>query len=490
MPIILSPSALPYCDLWDNNFGIVNTSLLNAEILNQGLLTLTRIDGSTFTNPIPFFIDHVTSGLATSLSDLPNPRSFVYTSGTYQIGVNQYTITPGSNFQINAGDLTNPRVDIVYLTTTNTLVYLPGTAAANPVAPTPPANTLILSYIGVNANATTIAGITLTQVNVGTATSLAPGILINQTLRWNGSAWVPNSGMLANGLKVSIAGISGLGAMDAATKLQVGGAINIEDIGAPFPVTDKLYNIAGDLYWNGTLLGGPTGTTIGSHLRWDGSTFVEETQFLTTTLGGTAWLSSFTNTDAGGLLTKTNLGQSFITTQRGSTMYINDTLNLKDGYIDLSAQSGLTPEIRLVVNDNNIGAQTKYFQDDNEIKITNFDGTTTSEIQINPNQIRLDSGISSRVTVISANTALTNQYICAVRTSLGAYTLTLPGITTVDGTTYIIKDADGSVFTNNITITPTGGALIDQSAASLVLTSISVAITLVYISSLNKWILL
>jgi hypothetical protein len=90
--------------------------------------------------------------------------------------------------------------------------------------------------------------------------------------------------MLANGLKVSIAGISGLGALDAITKLQVGGAINIEPNAAPFPVTDKLYNVAGQLYWNGNLLTGPTGTTIGSHLRWNGTAFVEETQFLTTTL--------------------------------------------------------------------------------------------------------------------------------------------------------------------------------------------------------------
>jgi len=441
--INFKPSANPFCDDWNNNFGIVNTSLLNAEILNQGLLTLTRVDGSTFTNPIPFFIDHVTSGLVTSLSDLPNPRSFVYTSGTYQIGVNQYTITPGSNFQINAGDVTNPRVDIVYLTTTNTLVYLAGTAAANPVAPTPPANTLILAYIGVNANATTIAGITLTQVNVGTATSLAPGILINQTLRWNGSAWVPNSGMLANGLKVSIAGISGLGAMDAITKLQVGGAIMIEDLGAPFPVTDKLYNVAGDLYWNGKLVTDPTGTTIGSHLRWNGTNFIEETQFLTTTLGGAAWLSSFTNTDGGGLLTKTNLGQSFITTQRGSTMYVNDTLNLKDGYIDLSAQAGITPEIRLVVNDNNIGAQTKYFQDDNEIRLINFDGTTTAELEITPTHTKITGGkgVTQRNTAV--NTAVTEGDYMIVAT-VSPLTITLPAAP-YNGEEHVIKAITATV---------------------------------------------
>lgn len=483
MPIILSPSALPFCDLWDNNFGIVNTSLLNAEILNQGLLTLTRVDGSTFDNPIPFFIDHVTSGLATSLSDLPNPRSFVYTSGTYQIGVNQYTITPGSNFQINTGDLTNPRVDIVYLTTTNTLVYLPGTAAANPVAPTPPANTLILAYIGVNANATTIAGITLTQVNVGTATNIAPGILINQTIRWNGSSWVPNSGMLANGLKVSIAGISGLGAMDAITKLQVGGAIMIEDLGAPFPTTDKLYNVAGDLYWNGSLLTGPTGTIVGSHLRWNGTSFVEETQFTTTTLGGAAWLSSFTNTDGGGLLTKTNLGQSFITTQRGSTMYVNDTLNLKDGYIDLSAQAGVTPEIRLVVNDNNIGAQTKYFQDDTEIRLSNFDGTTTAEIEITPTYIRLNGGLHINQRNTAVNTLVTTGDYFIVATA-NPITITLP-LAPLNNQEFSFKAITASVV-NPVTING-NGKNIDGAATSL-LTTNNASRTMVFNSALNRWL--
>ncbi len=484
MPLTLTPSAASICLDWDNNFNILQSALTNAEILQQGLIHLTRVDGTTFDNPIPWFTNMIKTGLTFSLQASPNANLLDYTLGTYQINALPYTIAVGGTIALTAGHATFSRVDVVYLTTSNTIVYLVGVASASPVAPTVPANTLIAVYIGVNPLASGLGGYTLVNVNLaGGSTPLAPGILINQTLRWNGTAWVPNSGMLANGLKVSIAGISGFGTMDAITKLQVGGAIMIEDLGAPFPTTDKLYNVAGDLYWNGTLLGGPTGTTIGSHLRWDGSTFVEETQFLTTTLGGAAWLSSFTNTDAGGLLTKTNLGQSFITTNRGSTMYINDTLNLKDGYIDLSAQSGLTPEIRLVVNDNNIGAQTKYFQDDNEIKITNFDGSTTAEIEITPTHTKITGGkgVTQRNTAV--NTAVTAGDYMIVAT-VNPLTITLPAAP-YNGEEHIIKAITATV-PSPITING-NGKNIDAAATATIITNYG-SRTLIFNSALNIWL--
>lgn len=484
MPLILTPSAASICVDWDNNFNILQGALTNAQITQQGLITLTRVDGATFDNPIPWFTNMIKTGLTFSLQASPNANLLDYTLGTYQINAQPYTIAAGGTIVLTAGHATFSRVDVVYLTTSNTIVYLAGTASANPVAPTVPANTLIAVYIGVNALASGLGGYTLVNVNLaGAGTPLAPGVLINQTLRWNGTAWVPNSGMLANGLKVSIAGISGLGAMDAATKLQVGGAINIEDIGAPFPTTDKLYNVAGDLYWNGNLLTGPTGTTIGSHLRWNGTAFVEETQFLTTTLGGAAWLSSFTNTDAGGLLTKTNLGQSFITTQRGSTMYVNDTLNLKDGYIDLSAQAGLTPEIRLVVNDNNTGAQTKIYQDDNEIKLTNFDGTTTAEIEITPTYIRLGGGqlVAQRNTAVNTLVTTGDYFVIATTNPL---TITLP-LAPLNGQEFAFKAITASV-PNPVTING-NGKNIDGAATSL-LTSNNASRTMVFNSALNRWL--
>jgi len=483
MPLILTPSAASICLDWDNNFNILQGALTNAQINQQGLITLTRVDGATFDNPIPWFTNMIKTGLTFSLQASPNANLLDYTLGTYQINAQPYTIAAGGTIVLSAGHATFSRVDVVYLTTSNTIVYLAGTASANPVAPTVPANTLIAVYIGVNALASGLGGYTLVNVNLsGGTTPLSPGVLINQTLRWNGTAWVPNSGMLANGLKVSIAGISGFGTMDAITKLQVGGAIMIEDLGAPFPVTDKLYNVGGSLYWNGNILG-YTGTVVGSHLRWNGSTFAEETQFLTTTLGGSAWLSSFTNTDAGGVLTKTDLGRSFVTTNRGSTMYVNDTLNLLQGYIDLSANTGVTPEIRLVVDDNNIGSQTKYFQDENEIKITNFDGATTAEIEITPTHTKITGGkgVTQRNTAV--NTAVTAGDYMIVAT-VSPLTITLPAAP-YNGEEHVIKAITATV-PSPITING-NGKNIDAAATATIITNYG-SRTLVFNSSLNIWL--
>jgi hypothetical protein len=483
MPLILTPSAASICLDWDNNFNILQGALTNAQINQQGLITLTRVDGATFDNPIPWFTNMIKTGLTFSLQASPNANLLDYTLGTYQINAQPYTIAAGGTIVLSAGHATFSRVDVVYLTTSNTIVYLAGTASANPVAPTVPANTLIAVYIGVNALASGLGGYTLVNVNLsGGTTPLSPGVLINQTLRWNGTAWVPNSGMLANGLKVSIAGISGFGTMDAITKLQVGGAIMIEDLGAPFPVTDKLYNVGGSLYWNGNILG-YTGTVVGSHLRWNGSTFAEETQFLTTTLGGAAWLSSFTNTDGAGVLTKTDLGRSFVTTNRGSTMYVNDTLNLTQAYIDLSVATGLTPEIRLVVEDNNIGSQTKYFQDTNEIRLSNFDGATTAEIEITPTHTKITGGkgVTQRNTAV--NTAVTASDYMIVAT-VRPLTITLPAAP-YNGEEHVIKAITATV-PSPITING-NGKNIDAAATATIITNYG-SRTLVFNSSLNIWL--
>ena len=483
MPLILTPSAASICLDWDNNFNILQGALTNAQINQQGLITLTRVDGATFDNPIPWFTNMIKTGLTFSLQASPNANLLDYTLGTYQINAQPYTIAAGGTIVLSAGHATFSRVDVVYLTTSNTIVYLAGTASANPVAPTVPANTLIAVYIGVNALASGLGGYTLVNVNLaGGTTPLSPGVLINQTLRWNGTAWVPNSGMLANGLKVSIAGISGFGTMDAITKLQVGGAIMIEDLGAPFPVTDKLYNVGGSLYWNGNILG-YTGTVVGSHLRWNGTAFVEETQFLTTTLGGTAWLSSFTNTDAGGVLTKTDLGRSFVTTNRGSTMYVNDTLNLTQAYIDLSVATGLTPEIRLVIEDNNIGSQTKYFQDDNEIRFSNFDGTTTAELEITPTHTKITGGKGVTPRNTAVNTAVTAGDYMIVAT-VNPLTITLPAAP-YNGEEHIIKAITATV-PSPVTING-NGKNIDAAATATIITNYG-SITLIFNSALNIWL--
>jgi hypothetical protein len=486
MPLIFTPSANSICQDWDSNFNILDLALVNSEILQQGLMLNTRVNGTSFNVPIPWFTNMIKTGLTFSLQVAPNANLLDYTLGTYQINAQPYAIGAGGTIVLNAGDATFSRVDVVYLTTSNTVVYLAGIAAVNPVAPTVPANTLIAVYIGVNPGASGAGGYTLVNVNLASgSTPLSPGILINQTLRWNGSSWVPNSGMLANGLKVTIAG-SGFGTMDAITRLQVGGAIMIEDFGAPFPVTDKLYNVGGDLYWNGNLLTGPTGTVIGSHLRWDGTNFVEETNFLTLLGINSSWDCRFTSFDTGGMNTIGRIGIAEGSGFRGFSRHVYEPGNLTDGYEEFSMAYGGVPEYDLTCQDNNTGDNSNRFQSPTTHNLVVTDGVSLTALQQNKNQIRLDGGISSRVTLITANTALTNQYICLVRTSLGARTLTLPGVTTIDGTTYIIKDTDGLALANNITINTTGGATI-EGLGSFVIASNYTSITIVYSSALNTW---
>jgi hypothetical protein len=157
-------------------------------------------------------------------------------------------------------------------------------------------------------------------------------------------------------------------------------------------------------------------------------------------------------------------------------MYVNDTLNLKDGYLDLSAQAGLTPEIRLVVNDNNIGAQTKYFQDDNEIKITNFNGSTTGEVEITPTHTIFRGGqvITQRNSAV--NIAVTaNDYMIV---STATLTATLP-LAPNNGETHIFKSRGGTMTVNG------NGKNIDTAATTTV--PLNSSRTLVFNSALNIW---
>lgn len=483
MPLIFSPSANSLCDDWDNNFNILNTALVNSEILQQGLMLNTRIDGTSFNVPIPWFNNFIKTGTL-ALQASPNANLLDYTILTYQINALPFTVAPAGTIVLNAGDPVLPRVDVVYLTTTNAIVYLVGVAAINPVSPAVPLNTLVATYIGVDPLASGSGGYTLTQVNLTSNTAISPGFIVNQTLRWSGASWVPTNSMFTNAFgQVTVGNGPGFGIMDAATKLQVNGAIQIIDIGIPpAPVTNKLYSIAGQLYWNGQLLG-YLGTVVGSHLRWNGTSFVEETQFTTTTLGGAAWLSSFNNTNAGGLQTRTDLGRSLITANRGSTMFVGEAGNLTQGYIDLSMAPTQTAEIRFVVDDGNIGSQTKYLQDDNEIRLTNFNGTTTAEIEITPTHTKIVGGkaVSQRNTAV--NTTMTSNDFMLV-TTVNPLTITLP-LAPINGQEFIFKAISA---TGGSPITINGNGKNINGAATSTITNNYGTTNIVFNTTLNSWL--
>lgn len=76
------------------------------------------------------------------------------------------TVTVGavSNQAITAPDSTNPRLDIVSVTPAGAIVYAAGTAAATPVLPAAVAGNHRLAVLAVAANATTPAGVVITDV--------------------------------------------------------------------------------------------------------------------------------------------------------------------------------------------------------------------------------------------------------------------------------------------------------------------------------------
>ena len=181
MSAVFSGNTTP-CNDFDINASELNRALADVEILNNGQLTLTKIDGTTFINNIPFFPDFVISGINLSIDVSPNADDLLYTSGTYQINAVVYTLGVGGTINLTAGHPTDPRVDIIYLDTSSNINYLVGTPSPTPVQPTPPANTLVIAQIGVQPNANNLGGYTLTQVNIN-ENNVSNGFLANQTLR-------------------------------------------------------------------------------------------------------------------------------------------------------------------------------------------------------------------------------------------------------------------------------------------------------------------
>jgi hypothetical protein len=82
-------------------------------------------------------------------------------------------------------------------------------------------------------------------------------------------------GSRANAMTILKNGNVGIGTVSPAEILDVNGRIRIAQAAVPGTVTDKLYNVAGTLYWNGTQLGagGVTGSGTATRVAfWSGAT--------------------------------------------------------------------------------------------------------------------------------------------------------------------------------------------------------------------------
>lgn len=269
------------CDVLTNHAQLIDTALSDVNVLSQGQITLTRTDGSTFTNTFPFIPDYIIFGIIPSMGTLsPNLNRISWTSGSYQINT-QFISTGAGFFDLTAGDLVNPRVDIIYLDTLGIMHVIIGTPAIQPITPVNPVNTIKVAEIAVNVNASgTTGGYTLTQVNfAGGGNNVQNGNIQGQTLYWDTVSlkWKSNNFLKATSSTVNINSSSG------PESLNLNGRFYLDPVFAPGTTTNKLYNVGGNLFWNGIQLDTagslPTGTTLNSTLRWNGISWIEDINF-------------------------------------------------------------------------------------------------------------------------------------------------------------------------------------------------------------------
>ena len=113
----------------------------------------------------------VLSGLVVAAQGTPDMTVAVSAGVAYLATGTRFAVDAVPALAVTAADATNPRIDLVYLSTTGAVTYLSGTAAAEPTAPSMPSGALTLATIAVAAEATTVetGNITSTKRTLATA---------------------------------------------------------------------------------------------------------------------------------------------------------------------------------------------------------------------------------------------------------------------------------------------------------------------------------
>ncbi|HVW15725.1 MAG TPA: hypothetical protein VHB54_17965 [Mucilaginibacter sp.] len=98
--------------------------------------------------------DGIITGLVLSISGL----DVSVTAGQWRIAGTVYQTASASSLTLSAADPTNDRIDLVYADNTNTIAAVTGTASANPVKPSLPANSIEVGFALVTPSGTTATG--------------------------------------------------------------------------------------------------------------------------------------------------------------------------------------------------------------------------------------------------------------------------------------------------------------------------------------------
>ncbi|WP_459997318.1 hypothetical protein, partial [Paradesulfitobacterium aromaticivorans] len=105
----------------------------------------------------------VISGLTVTAQTTPDMTVNVVTGTVHMSTGQRYTPDATPALAVTAADATNPRIDIVYVSSAGVISYLAGTPAASPAAPATPTDGFLLAQISVAANATTVVAANITD---------------------------------------------------------------------------------------------------------------------------------------------------------------------------------------------------------------------------------------------------------------------------------------------------------------------------------------
>ena len=169
----VSTPALPALDKYAERMNVVTVDKGSAEV---GFAEHPNRDFARLTEKTGY---GVVSGLGVTAQSTPNMTINVAPGIIYLPSGDRYALLGAAGLAVNAAHATNPRIDIVYVSTAGVITYLAGTAAATPSAPALPAGGILLAEIAVAAGVTSItaANIADRRKNIFSEVPIIPTLL-------------------------------------------------------------------------------------------------------------------------------------------------------------------------------------------------------------------------------------------------------------------------------------------------------------------------
>jgi hypothetical protein len=235
------------------------------------------------------------------------------------------------------------------------------------------------------------------------------------------------SGASDKTLNITTTGNVGIGSTAPAEKLDLNCALLLESISAPSPTTNKLYNNAGTLTWNGSAVGGsPAFSAI--------TTGTNTTATMTLGTGGTL---SYTG---GGVVNASQFqGTSSVTGSAGSVVLSTAptfTTSITDPVIYGGTAAGSTLTLAGTSNGSPSGAHI-ILNGTGQGNVGIGTSTTNAKLTVN-------GSVSIPITTKTGSYGASTSDYTILCNAASAMTITLPAISGTAGVTYVIKKIDSN----------------------------------------------